>query len=250
MKSQPQFPSILVVDDDIDTCHNLSDILVEFGYRVDTAHDGPSALERVGQHEYDLALLDFKMQGMDGLTLYREIKKLQPSIVAIIITAFASQGTQNAALGAGTWKVLAKPLDFSQLLPLVDEALRQPLVMIVDDDHDLCSSLWDVLRERGYRVGLAHSSAEAEAQLKSREYRVVLADMKLPDGNGSEVVRALRQINPEARAILITGYRAELQQLIEQVLSDGADAVCYKPFDLDELLSTLKRLTGNADHRS
>ena len=51
--------------------------------------------------------------------------------------------------------------------------------------------------------------------------------------------RALRQINPEARTILITGHRAELHQLIDQVLAEGADAVCYKPFDLDELLSTV-----------
>src|SRR5579864_5581971 len=80
-------PSILVVDDDVDTCRNLSDILTDLGYRVDTAHDGPTALELVRQNAYDVALLDYKMPGMDGLTLYREIKRLRAGTVAIVVTA-------------------------------------------------------------------------------------------------------------------------------------------------------------------
>jgi two-component system, NtrC family, response regulator HydG len=68
-------PSILVVDDEVDTCRNLSDILTDLGYRVDVAHDGFTALAMVRQKPYDVALLDLKMPGMDGLTLYREIKK-------------------------------------------------------------------------------------------------------------------------------------------------------------------------------
>src|SRR2546428_789145 len=74
--------SVLVVDDDVDTCRNLSDILTDLGYHVDCAHDGPSALDLVRRNAYDVALLDLKMPGMDGLTLYREIKKLSASTVA------------------------------------------------------------------------------------------------------------------------------------------------------------------------
>lgn len=240
-------PYILVVDDDVDTCRNLSDILTDFGFRVDTAHNGPSALALVRKNAYDVALLDFKMPGMDGLTLYREIKRLQASTVAIIITAYASHGTEAAARDAGTWKILAKPVDLAQLLPLVDEAVRQPLVMVVDDDHDLCSSLWDLFRERGYRVGLAHTPAEAEAQLKVKDHCVVLLDMKLPGGDGGDVFHAVRATNPEARTILITGHGVELQQVIAQVLAEGADAVCYKPFNLDQLLATLQRLAGSQE---
>src|SRR5450755_2500750 len=59
--------SILVVDDEEDTCRNLSDILTDLGYHVDTAHDGPAALEMVRHKRYDVALLDLKMPGMDGL---------------------------------------------------------------------------------------------------------------------------------------------------------------------------------------
>ena len=236
--------SILVVDDEVDTCRNLSDILTDIGFQVDIAHDGPSALALVKQKPYDIALLDLKMPGMDGLTLYREIKKLRAGTVAIVVTAYASSGTATEALSAGAWQVLSKPLDFPKLLSLVRQALDQPLVMIVDDDHDLCTNLWDLLRDRGYRVCVAHDEQEATLRLKGQEFKVVLIDMTLPAGDGTSVFRNVRQANPRARTIVITGHRAELDQLVQQVVDEGADAVCYKPFDMPSLLATLKKLSG------
>src|SRR5437764_1218818 len=141
MTMQPKSPAILLVDDDVDTCCNLADILSDLGYQVDTAHDGPTALELVKQHPYEVALLDYKMPGMDGLTLYREIKRLRAGMVAIVVTAYAGGGTAEEALQAGAWQVLAKPVDFPKLLGLVNEALGQPLVLVVDDDPDLCANL-------------------------------------------------------------------------------------------------------------
>src|SRR3954469_21470382 len=125
--------SILVVDDDVDICRNLADILGDLGYHVDTAHDGPSALELARRRPYDLALLDLKMPGMDGLTLYRELRKLRADAVALIVTAFAGPDTAAEAQAAGVWKVLPKPVDSPLLLQFVGEALDQPLVLVVDD---------------------------------------------------------------------------------------------------------------------
>jgi two-component system response regulator HydG len=236
-------PSILVVDDEVDTCRNLSDILTDLGYKVDVAHDGPSALELVKHKAYEVALLDFKMPGMDGLTLYREIKKLRADTVAIVVTAYAAGETKTEALAAGAWQVLAKPVEFTKLLGFVDEALCQPLVMVVDDDHDLCASLWDLLRERGYRVCLAHDENEASTQLAGRDFKVVLIDMKLPTGDGASVFHLVRQNNPQARTIFITGHRSQMDQRIKQAMNEGADAVCYKPFDVPTLLATLEKFS-------
>jgi CheY-like chemotaxis protein len=240
----PKTASILVVDDEEDTCRNLSDILTDLGYQVDVAHDGPSALELVRRKPYDLALLDLKMPGMDGLTLYREIKKLRADTVALVVTAYASSAIAEAALTAGAWQVLPKPVDLPRLMGLVDEALSQPLVMVVDDDPELCASLWDLLRERGYRVGLAHDETEAAQRLQDRSFKAVMIDMKLPRGDGTSVFRLVRETNPQARTIVITGFRSEMDRLVQQVLNEGADAVCYKPFDLPKLLTTLEQLTG------
>ncbi len=236
--------TILVVDDDVDTCHNLSDILTDLGYQVDIAHDGVGALEKVRHNHYDVALLDLKMPGMDGLTLYREIKRQRAGTVAIIVSAYASSATAEEALAAGAWQVLSKPVDFKRLLGLLDEAVGQPLVLVVDDDQDLCAALWDVLRERGYRVSLAHDEKAAARQLRDTRFRAVLIDMKLPEGDGNSVFQLVRTANPQARTIVITGFRSELEQLVQSVVQEGADAVCYKPFDVPNLLGTLEKLTG------
>jgi CheY-like chemotaxis protein len=234
--------AILVVDDDIDTCRNLEDILKDLGYHVDTAHDGPSALELARRRPYDLALLDLKMPGMDGLTLYRELRQLRSDAVALIVTAFAGSSTAAEAQAAGIWKVLPKPVDFSLLLGLVGEALDQPLVLVVDDDPDLCDTLWDLLRERGYRVCLAHDEPTAAQRLQDQTFSVVLIDMKLPKGDGSSVFHLVRDTNPQARTMVITGFRSEMDPIVRQVVAEGADAVCYKPFDVPRLLDTLQKL--------
>jgi CheY-like chemotaxis protein len=114
---------ILVVDDDADTCRNLSDILTDLGYHVDLAHEGSAALELVRRNRYDVALLDLKMPGMDGLTLYHEIKKISAGTVAMIVTAYAEGATMEQAIAAGAWQVLPKPVDFPRLLGFVDEVL-------------------------------------------------------------------------------------------------------------------------------
>jgi two-component system, NtrC family, response regulator HydG len=241
-------PSILVVDDDVDTCQNLSDILTDFGYDVDTAYNGPAALQRVREKPYDIALLDFKMPGMDGLTVYREIRKLRSATVAMIVTAYATSETRQEALQAGTWQVLSKPVVFPKLLSLVEEIARQPLVMVVDDDHELCDALWDLLRERGYRVALAHDQQEAGERLQEKDFQIVLVDLKLPGGDGRQVLDLIREMNPQARTVLITGHRSELELHVQQAVQEGADAVCYKPFDIPKLLNTLKQFSRTEEN--
>src|SRR3954452_3004856 len=100
MTHQPERASILIVDDDLDTCSNLSDILTDLGYRTEVAHDGLSALALARARHYDVALLDLKMPGMDGLALYRELRRVRADTVAIIVTAYASGGTVEEALAA------------------------------------------------------------------------------------------------------------------------------------------------------
>ncbi|QDV36842.1 response regulator [Tautonia plasticadhaerens] len=237
-------PNILLVDDDVDACRNVSDILGDLGYRVDVAHDGPAALELARGRPYDVAVLDFRMPGMDGVTLSRHLRRHNPGTVALMLTAYASHDTAEAARTAGTWRVLRKPVDIPALLGLIGEAVGQPLVLVVDDDQDLCENLRDLLRSRDFRVCTAHDPREAASRLAEARFRAVLIDMKLPGGDGHSVFRAVRSTDPDARTVLITGNRPETDPMITEALSEGADAVCYKPLDPPELLALLERLVG------
>jgi two-component system response regulator HydG len=233
---------LLIVDDEQDTCSNLSDIFSDLGFQVDVAYDGPSALEFVKRNSYDVAILDLKMPGMDGLELYRRIRQLSAGTVAIVVTAYASSATAASVLDAGAWKILSKPIDFPRLMELVDEALNQPLLLVVDDDQDLCDTLWELFRERGYRVSVANDAPDAISKLQGRNVDVLIVDMKLPTNDGNQVLSSMRESNPDARSIVITGHRDEMASRIQNAMSHGASAVCYKPFDVATLLDTVSKL--------
>ncbi|HEY7156614.1 MAG TPA: response regulator [Gemmataceae bacterium] len=94
-------------------------------------------------------------------------------------------------------------------------------------------------------MAIAHDEQEAARQLQESAFAIVLIDLKLPRSDGGQVFQQVRRTNPQARTVVITGHRAELDPLVQRVLAEGADAVCYKPFDVPRLLSTLQQLTGN-----
>jgi CheY-like chemotaxis protein len=112
---------ILCVDDDPDTCASLSDILTDLGYRVDVAYDGFSALQLVERNGYGLALLDYRMPGMDGLELYRRIKQVRSGLVGVFITAFTVSSLVEEATALGVRGFLPKPVNVQALLALVEE---------------------------------------------------------------------------------------------------------------------------------
>jgi CheY-like chemotaxis protein len=118
--------SILVVDDDCDTCRNMADLFGDLGYEIDTAEGAEAALQKAHQNSYDLGLFDLRMPGMDGLTLSRHLKTVRPLMVAIIVTAYAAAGLDEEARTAGVRHVLSKPVDFPRLMSLVAEALALP----------------------------------------------------------------------------------------------------------------------------
>jgi DNA-binding NtrC family response regulator len=232
-------PRILIVDDDVDICCNVQDILGDCGYPTDVAHDGEAALRLVHQHAYALALIDLKMPGMDGVTLYQHIKRLAAETVAILITGYTAEPVLQRALDAGTWQVLAKPVDFGRLLALVRQVEVEPLVIVVDDDSDFCESIWQLLRQAGFRVAVAHGRDEAVAKAQRADYGIALADLRLQDGDGLDVLAAVRARNPRARTVLITGYRGDLHSAGE-TCGGLVDAIRYKPIDPAQLLETLR----------
>lgn len=236
--------SILIVDDDRDAGQNLADILTDLGYRVGVATDGFSALEMAKKQKYQIALLDLKMPGMDGLTLASKLKEVSASTVVILTTAYANRDTLVAAPKHGVWRVFSKPLNLPLIIPSLVEVSKQPLILLVEDDADLCHSLSDVLQDKGYRVCFATEIDSALSLLQDTDFHVVLIDMKLSGGYGDEVFLKVRDISDKARVVLVTGHRHEMEDRIQRSLSAGADAVCYKPFQLPELLGTLQKLSA------
>lgn len=234
---------VLVVDDDISFAESLTDILTEKGYIAVAVNSGEEALEKIKERPFDVVLMDVKMPVMDGMQTFKEIKKLDRSTTVIMMTAYSMDDLVHDALKEGAYGVLRKPLDIEQVIRRIEiSKAGGSLTMIVDDDPNIRTSLKDILEEKGYVVTVAKDGKEAIAIAKERPEDIVIIDMQLPFLNGLETFLELKKINPEIHAIIITAYKEEMKDLVEQALSGGAYACIYKPFDPQKIVEMVEEI--------
>jgi two-component system, NtrC family, response regulator HydG len=117
-------PRILIVDDDPTHCRMLEAVLGAEGYETVRAQDGRSAIELVEAGFFDLILMDIRMAHVGGIEALEKIKRLNPEIPIVMMTAFSSVSTAVEAMKAGAYDYLTKPLDIDELKMLVTKALR------------------------------------------------------------------------------------------------------------------------------
>jgi excisionase family DNA binding protein len=117
---------VLVVDDEEGIRDLLSRTLALAEYEVETTADGRSALESIRNDAYELLIADLRMPGMDGLTLIREVKQINPHLPIIIITGFSSESSAIEAVNLGVAGYLTKPVGIPQVLAAAAKALGQP----------------------------------------------------------------------------------------------------------------------------
>lgn len=239
---------ILVVDDNEEFCRNVIDILELKGYEVVSAYDGFKGLEAAKENGFDLVLMDVKMPVMDGVETYKKIKEIAPNIPVIMVTAFAVEDLLREALQQGAYGSLKKPIDFDQLLGLIKQATgKGAMILIADDDENLCANMQEVLKEKGYRVEVAHDGNAAVEHVKQNNFDIMLLDLKMPVLNGLETYLAVRDFRPDVVAIMITGYRREMNKLAQQALQESAYICLEKPIDMDELVSLLEQIKEQKD---
>jgi OmpR-family two-component system manganese-sensing response regulator len=118
-------PRILIVDDDYLLCSVVEKLLAKAGYQVHTATDTGVAMDLISQNHYDLLVLDYMMPGMNGVEIFRQARELQPEVAGVFLTAHTTLDTVFPAIDAGVERVLAKPVDASELLPVVRDLVGQ-----------------------------------------------------------------------------------------------------------------------------
>lgn len=118
--------NVLVVDDLKSIRLTLGGILEDEGYDVVLAEDGYKAIEAAKQTTFDLVFMDIKMPGINGVQTFREIKKINPEAVVIMMTAYSVESLVRQALGEGAYGVVYKPFDIDEIVSIVDSALRCP----------------------------------------------------------------------------------------------------------------------------
>jgi CheY-like chemotaxis protein len=112
-----------------------------------------------------------------------------------------------------------------------------PQILLVDDNEDFLDNMKDVFEDEGYEVLTARSGEEAVQQVKARPVDVVVMDIKMPGMNGVEAFIEMKKFDPGVKVIMCTAYIVEAT--IRQALSEGAQAVLNKPFEMEVLFRTV-----------
>lgn len=234
-------PKIMVVDDDPGMRFTLEAIMEDEGYDVTGVEDGHQAIRLAKETHFALIFMDIKMPGINGVDAYREIKKVSPGSVVVMMTGYSVPELIKEALEEGAYAVLYKPLAIEQVIDIVQAVLKTSYVLVVDDEAVQRETLRSMLEERGHEVSEARDGKEAISMVGEKHYRIVLMDIRLPGMDGFAAFEKIRKIDPQVKIIFITGFA--LEGPAREALMAGACSVLLKPVDPEALFTLMKSIT-------
>lgn len=116
---------ILVVDDNLDMCQIISDILKEGGHTINISYNGEDALRKIKKDHYDLIVLDYRLGGISGLVVLEKALQMIPLLKIIMISAFGDKSIKTRARKLGVGDFLDKPFDLKRFVQAVQDILTR-----------------------------------------------------------------------------------------------------------------------------
>jgi DNA-binding NtrC family response regulator len=123
-QSTPQI-SLLLVDDEVGFVEVLSKRITRRGMTVTAASSGSEAIQALRRRDFDVAVLDLKMEDMDGIEVLKIFKKMAPAMPVIMLTGHGSESSAREGIKFGAFDYLTKPYELEDLIQKIREAIRQ-----------------------------------------------------------------------------------------------------------------------------
>jgi two-component system CheB/CheR fusion protein len=263
-RTEPRNAAILIIEDDPEVREHLELVLIDEGYQVSTAINGPAALEevRLGTTQPNLVLADYNLpDGVNGVQLSQKLnEEIGRRIPFIILTGDISTDTLRDIalhdcvhlhkpvklndLTRAIEKLLAKPPDplvvFSPHAHESIGALGEATIIVVDDDDLVRGTIRTVLEDHGRMVDTYPSSEAFLAAFDPGKAACLLIDAYLPGMSGLELLAKLDEEGHRLPAIMITG-NADVHMAVEAMKAGALDFI-EKPIGREELLAGIERV--------
>jgi two-component system, NtrC family, response regulator HydG len=239
---------VLVVDDEKIIRDFFKRLLSLMDLEVVTAEDGYKALELVKENSYDLYFIDVRMPGMNGLDTYREIRKIHPEAVVMMMTGYAVEDLLKQAQDEGAHGPIRKPFDIAQVKDVLDkvakDGMRESLTVLVIDDEEVILEFFSAfLKNKNIKYKVSRSKREALEAVKNEKFSLIFLDLLLKDENGVDVYQGIKAIQPHAHIVLMTGFPQKAKEIAGQIELAGC---LYKPFEVDGILKYIEEAKANA----
>jgi len=102
--------------------------------------------------------------------------------------------------------------------------------------------MMDALDQKGYLIAQATTGEQALNIVQKKNVNLVFIDVKMPVMNGLEIFHALKKVKPDVTAVMMTGYRQEMQELVDEAVRNNAYTCIYKPFDAEKVLTLVREI--------
>lgn len=123
-QSTPQV-ALLLVDDEVGFVEVLSKRITRRGMTVTAASSGEEAIQTLRRRDFDVAVLDLKMEDMDGIEVLKIFKKMAPAMPVIMLTGHGSESSAREGIQFGAYDYLTKPYELEDLIQKIKQAIRQ-----------------------------------------------------------------------------------------------------------------------------
>ena len=264
---RPHEMSVLVIDDDRIACEHAEMVLGQVGVRCESVYNGREAVEMVKMRharrdDYNLILVDWKMPEMDGLETTRQIRAVVGNDTPIIIlTSYSWEDIEDEARDAGVDTFAAKPLFANTVMDEFREAFRKKNIELIRNTADLrgrrvllaedvmvnAEIMMMVLSMREMEADHAENGRIAVEMFAEHEpgyYSAILMDMRMPEMDGLEASRTIREMDREdAKSIPIIALTANaFDEDVQSSMQAGLNAHLSKPVEPELLFETLENL--------
>ena len=116
---------VLLIDDEVGYVNVLSNRLKKRNFQIGKASSGSEAFQLLRQDDFDVAVLDLKMEDMDGIEVLKILKKMAPELVVIMLTGHGSAEAAHQGIQLGAFDYLTKPCELEELIEKIHEAYSQ-----------------------------------------------------------------------------------------------------------------------------
>ncbi len=115
-------------------------------------------------------------------------------------------------------------------------------ILVVDDNKDFADVFCDILRANNYKVESCYGGIQAIGMLKDEDYNIMFLDIRMPEMDGIETLKAIKKMKPDTTVIMMTGYSVD--EMVHKALEEKASEIIYKPFEIEKVLSLIKNITA------
>lgn len=203
--------SILIADDEEGLRFSLASILEMEDYNVQTAEDGLEALELVKNNNFDIAFFDIRMPGMNGVDAFKEIKKISPETIVVMMTAYAMNDLIKESINEGAFACISKPFEIEDVLNTVKEISEKPSAVIVSNDKETVSFLDASLKKAGYLVVNENNLDKAYNFIFRRNPHILFIDFSEENIGFINKVKSIDEYYPEI--ILLDGNDLNIENV-------------------------------------